>query len=126
MAKPFTHFLAAVACLAAICSEMATSGNAWADDMREVAPVPAELIQWHSGLTGASDFCVIPEGNRPHATSNPGDSAAYLVMHGAVGLRTVALDASEYWSDSFKAPKGARKSARNPGATRGDFQEIAD
>lgn len=91
MAKPFTHFLVAVACLAAIYSEMATSGNAWADDMREVAPVPAELIQWHSGLTGSSTACVIPEGKRPHAATQAEDAAAYLVMHD--GLRHVG------WTD---------------------------
>lgn len=126
MATSFTHFLAAVVSLAALYSSMATSGNAWADDTSEVASVPAELMQWHSGLTGTSNSCVIPETKRPHAATQPGDPAAYLAMHGAVGLRSVGLDVSDFWFNSFDAPNIPRNSTRNPGANQGVFQEIAD
>lgn len=126
MATPFTCFLVAVASVAAAYSSMAMPGNAWADDIIEVAPVPAELMQWHSGLTGTSNACVIPEGKRPHAATQTEDAAAYLVMHGAVGLRHVGLDGSDFWFNSFDALNGARKPARNPGANQGVFQEIAD
>ena len=90
MATPFTYFLVAVTSVAAVYSSMAMPGNAWADDINDVSPVPAELLQWHSGLTG-STACVIPEGKTPHAATQAEDAAAYLVMHG--GLRHVG------WTD---------------------------
>ena len=126
MATPFTHFLAAVVSLAALYSSMATSGNAWAEDTSEVASVPAELMQWHSGLTGTSNSCVIPEGQRRNAATQPEDSMVYLVMHRAVGLWNVELDGSDFWFNSFDAPNGARKFTPIPGANQGIFRGIAD
>ncbi len=126
MATPFTHFLVAVVSLAALYSSMATSGNAWAEDTSEVASVPAELMQWHSGLTGTSNACVIPEQQRPSAATQPEDAAVYLVMHRAVGLRDAGLQRSNFWFNSFDAPIGARKFPTIPGDNPGVFREIAD
>ncbi len=114
MAMPATHLLIAVASLATVYSVAATSGNTGANDMSAVAYTQAELLQWHSGLTATSDFCVKPERKGTHTAKAPEDSTALLVMHGAVGIRDVAEDGVDYSRDSFGAPKGARKSARDP------------
>jgi hypothetical protein len=125
MATPVTHLLIAVASLATVYSVAGTSGNTWADDMSAVAYTPAELLQWHSGLTATSDFCVKPERTGTHTAIAPGDSKALLVMHGAVGIRDMAEDGSDYSRDSFDAPKGARKVARDPaGVQDGSAQRI--
>ena len=118
MATPFRHLLAAVASLATVYCVVATWGNARADDMSAVAYIPAELVQWHSGLTVTGDSYVRPERKRALRATDPQDSTAYLVMHGAVGIRDVAEDGSDSSLDAFAAPKSARKSARNPGGTR--------
>jgi hypothetical protein len=118
MATPFTHLLVAVASLATVYCVVATSGHARADDMSAVAYVPAELVQWHTGLTVTSDSYVKPEWKSTLTAIDPQDSTAYLVMHGAVGLRGVAEDGFDYSLDSFDAPKGARKSARDPARTQ--------
>jgi hypothetical protein len=123
MATPVTHFLVAVAGLATMYSVAAMSGDAWADDMSAVAYTPAELLQWHSGLTVTSDFCVKQERKSTLTVFDPEDATALLVMHGAVGIRDVADHGLDYSVDSFDAPKGARKSARDPaGIQRGTAQ----
>jgi hypothetical protein len=125
MATPFTHFLAAVASLATVCSVVAASGNAWADDMSAAAHAPAELLQWHSGLIVTSGSCVKPSWKSTLTAIDPEDSTASRVMHGAVGLCYVAADELDYSLFSFDAPKGARKSARDPGGTQGGSPGIA-
>jgi hypothetical protein len=118
MATPFTHLLAVVAVLATIYCVVATSGNAPADGMRAVAYVPAELVQWHSGFTVTSDSAANPEWKSTPSAIDPEGSTAFLVMHGAVGIRDVARDGFDSSLDSIDAPKGARKSARNPAGTQ--------
>lgn len=125
MAAPFTHLLVAIGSLATVYSVVAASGNAWADDMSTVVHAPAELLQWHSGLTVTSDSCVKPEWKSTLTAIDPEDSTAFLVMHGAVGLRRVAEDGFDYSLDTFDAPKGARKSARDPAGTQGDSAQRA-
>ena len=61
MVTPFTHFLVAVASLATFYGVVATPASARADDMSAVAHVPAELLRWHSGLTGTGDSLFKPE-----------------------------------------------------------------
>ena len=119
MTMPLTHLLVAVAGLATACCVVATSGNAAADDMGALAPAPAELMQWHSGLTVTSDSSVKPEWRSTLNAIDPDDSAALLQMHGAVSLRDGVEDGFDYSLDSLDTPKGARKSARNPAGTQG-------
>jgi hypothetical protein len=121
----FTHLVVAVASLGTVCSVVAASGNAWADDESAVAHALTELVQWHSGLTVASGSCVKPEWKSTLTAIDPEDSAASRVTHGAVGLCYVAADISDYSLDFFAAPKGARKPARDPGGTRGGSPGIA-
>ncbi len=118
MATPFKYLLGSAAGVAMVYCVGATSGNAWADDMSAVAYVPAELVQWHTGLTVTGDFYVKPERKSALRAMHPEDSTVLLVMHGAVGIRDVAEDGFDYPLDSFDAPKGARKSARNPAGTQ--------
>ncbi len=49
---------------------------------------------------------------------DPEGPTALFVMHRAVGIRDVAEDGFDYLPDSFDAPKGARKSARDPAMTQ--------
>ena len=121
MATPFTHLLVAVATLATVYCVVAAPGNARADDMSAVAHAPAELaelVQWHSGIhsgiTVTSDSCVNPEWKSTITAIDPEDATAFRVLQGAAGLRDVAEDGFDYSLDSFDAPKGARKSARDP------------
>jgi hypothetical protein len=114
MPTPVSHLMVAVAGLVTVYSVAAMSGNAWAGDMSAVAYTPTELLQWHSGLTVSSDYCVKLERKSTLTVVGPEDSTALLVMHGAVGIRDVADDGLDYSLDSFDAPKGARKSARDP------------
>lgn len=125
MATPFTHLLVAVASLATVYSFVAASGNAWADDMSAVAHAPAELVQWHSGLTVTSGSCVKPEWKSTLTAIDAEDSTEFRVMHGTVGLCYVAEDGFDYSLDSFDAPKGARKSARDPAGSQGGSPGIA-
>jgi hypothetical protein len=125
MATPFTHLLVAVASLTTVYPVVAAFGNAWADDMSAVAHAPAELLQWHSGLTVTSDCCVKREWKSTLTAIDPEDSTAFLVMHGAVGLRRVAEDGFDYSLDSFDALKGACKSARDPAGTQGGSAQRA-
>lgn len=125
MATPYTHLLVAVASVATVYCVVAASGNAWADDMSAVAHAPAELVQWHSGLSVTSDSRVTPEWKSTVTAIDPEDSAAFFVMHGAAGLRDVAEDEFDYSLDSFEAPKGARKSARDPARTQGGSAQRA-
>ena len=118
MARPVTHLLAAAAVLAAVYGVFAKSGNARTDDMPAVALVPAELVQWHSGFTVTGDSGVKPEWRSTLNAMDAQDARAFLVMHGAVGIRDVAGDRIDYSLDSLDAPKGARKSARNPARTQ--------
>jgi hypothetical protein len=110
MATPCRRLLVAVAGLAAV---VATSGNALADDISAVVRVPAELMQWHSGLSGTSDSRFKPERNSTPTAIDPEDFTAYLAMHGAAGLRYVAEDRFDHSRDAFDAPISARKSARD-------------
>jgi hypothetical protein len=119
-AMRLTHLLVAIASLATVYAVVASSGNACA-----VAWAPAELMQWHSGLTVASGSCVKPEWKTTLTAIAPEDSTASRVMHGAVGLCYVAADQSDYSLDFFAAPKGARKPARDPGGTRGGSPGMA-
>lgn len=125
MATSLTHLLVAACSLATVYSVVAASGNAWADDMSALAYAPAELLQWHSGLTVTSDSYVKPEWKSTLTAIDPEDSTALLVMHGAVGLRDVAADGFDYSRDSFDAPKGARKSTRDPAGTQGGSAQRA-
>jgi succinate dehydrogenase hydrophobic anchor subunit len=118
MATPLTNLLAAVAIMATVYCVVAKSGNARMDDMRAVALVPAELVQWHSGFTVTGDSGVKPEWRSTLNAVDAQDARAFLVMHGAVGIRDVAEDRIDYSLDSLDAPKGARKSARNPTGTQ--------
>lgn len=74
MATPFRHLLAAVASLATVYCVVATSGNTRADDMSPVAQVPAELLRWHSGLTGTSDSRCKPEWKSTLTAIDPEDA----------------------------------------------------
>jgi hypothetical protein len=124
MATSFTRLLVAVASLATVYAVVAARGNAWADDLSAVAHAPAELLQWHSGLT-VSDSCVKPEWKSTLTAIDPEDSTAFFVMHGTVGLRHVAEDGFDYSLDSFDAPKGARESARDPAGIQGGSAQMA-
>lgn len=114
MATPFMHLLVAVASLATVYSVVATSANAWADDINAVARAPAELLQWHSGLTDTVGSCVEPAWNSTVTAIDPRDFTVYLEMHGAIGLRVTAEGEFESSLSFFDVPKGARKSAGDP------------
>jgi hypothetical protein len=119
MATPFTHLLIAVGSLVTVYFVVA----AWADDRSAGAHAPAELLQWHSGLTVSSDSYVKPEWKSTLTAIDPEDSTALLVMHGAAGLRDVAEDGFDYSYDVFDAPKRARKPARDPAGTQGGSEQ---
>ena len=119
MATPFTHLLVAVASLATVYSVVATSGSAWADNMSAEASIPAQLVQWHSGLTVTSDFRAEPEWKSNLSAIDPEDLTAYFLMHGAVVQRAVAQGGFDSSFDAFDAPNSARKSARIPAVTQG-------
>ncbi len=125
MATPFTRLLVAAASLVTVYSVVAAFGNAWADDVSAVEPAPAELVRWRSGLTVTSGSCVKPEWKSTLTAIDPEDSTAFRLMHGAVGLRDVEQDGCDYSLDSFDAPKGARKSARDLAGTQGDSPGMA-
>ena len=114
MATPFTHVLAAVASLATVHSVVASSVTAWADETSAVAQVPAELMQWHSGLTVTGGSSVNPELSRALRIIDPKVATTYLVMHGAAGLRVATEYRSDYLLDSFDAPQGTRTATRVP------------
>lgn len=117
MARPFTHLLVAVAILTMVYCVVSMSANGRADDVRAAAYVPAELVQWHSGFTASSDSGVKPERKSTLGAMDAEDFRAFLVMHGAVGIRDVAEDGFDHSVDFFDAPKGARNSARFPAMT---------
>lgn len=125
MAKAFTYLLVAVASMATVYCVVASSGNAWANEIGAVADVPAELMRWHSGVTGTSDSCVKSEWKSTLNATDRDDSTEYLVMHGAVGPLDVTEHGSDYSVDSFDAPKGARKVARHRAGIRAGSPEIA-
>ena len=114
MATSFTPLLVAVASLATVCCVVVTSGNAREDATGAAAPVPAELVQWHSGLSVTGDSLVKPEWKSTLTAIVPEDSTALLAMHRAVGIRDVADDGFNFSPKSFDAPKGGHKSERNP------------
>ena len=119
MATPFTRLLVALAGLAAAYSVVAMAANARADAMSAGANIPAELVQWHSGLTAASDSRVDSERNSRLSAIDPEDLTAYLLMHGAAGQRNVAQRGFDYSFDAFDAPASAHKSAHIPNVTEG-------
>ena len=121
MATPFTYLLVAITTVATVCSVAAAPVDARAGDLVAVAHAPRELIelvQWHSGIhsgiTVASDTCVNPEWKSALSAIDPEDSMVFRVFHGADGIGNVAEDGFDFSPDSSIAPKGARKSARDP------------
>ena len=114
MATPFKYLLGSAASVAMVYCVGAPSGNAWADDMSAVAYVPAELMQWHSGLTVSDDPYVKPEWKSTLSATVPEGAKALLVMHGAAGIRDAAEDGLDYSRGAFDAPGRARKAARHP------------
>ena len=114
MATQFANLLVAVAGFAMVCGVVAASANARADDMSAVAYVPAELMQWHSGLTVSDAPYVKPEWRSTLSATVPEDAKALLVMHGAAGIRDAAEDGLDYSRGAFDAPGRARKTARHP------------
>ena len=125
MTTRFTQVLMAVASLATVYCGVATSGNARADDMSAVTGASAELLQWHTGFTFTGGSCVEPEWKSTLSAIYPEHSTAFLVMHGAVGIRDGAEDGFDHSLDSFDAPKGARKSAHDPAVTKGSSAQRA-
>ena len=63
----------------------------------------------------ATGYCVVsaPGNATADDMSAVAHAPAFRVLHGAAGLRDVAEDGFDYSLDSY-APKGARKSARDP------------
>ncbi len=82
----------AMASLATACCIVLTPANAWADDLRATAPVPAELTQWHSGLTVGGEPGAKPEWQSSLSAIGSEDSSAYLMMHGAAGPRNATQE----------------------------------
>lgn len=120
MAPRFTHLLVAVVGLATVCSVAAASWNAWGDEMNAVAHTPAELLQWHSGLTVTSGSCVKPEWKSTLSATGQEDAAAlHVILHGGAGLPDVAKDGFDYSPDTSGAPKGSRRSVRDPAPIQG-------
>jgi hypothetical protein len=111
MATPFTHLLVAVAILTMAYGVVSMSANGRPNDVRAAAHVPAELVQWHSGFTVTTASGVKPEWKSTRSAMDAEDSRAFLVMHGAIGIRGLAEDRFDYQIDSLNAPKGARKPA---------------
>ena len=125
MATPFTHLLVAVTGLATVYGAVASPGIARADGKSAVAPVPAELVQWHSGLSVTSGSHSKPEWKSTLTAIDPEGPSALLVMHRSVGIRDVSEDGLNYSPDSFDAPKGARKSERNAAGKQGSSAQRA-
>ena len=119
MATPFTRLLVALA------SVVAMAANARADAMSAGANIPAELVQWHSGLTAASDSRVESERKSSLSAIDPEDLTAYLLMHGAAGQRDAAQSGFDYSFDAFDAPASAHKSALIPAVTEGGSAQRA-
>jgi hypothetical protein len=83
--------------MATVYCAVAMAASARSDDVRAVAHAPADLVRWHSGLANGHEAGAKPEWRSSITTIDP----AYLVMHGAAGLRFAADDAPDYSSDPF-------------------------
>jgi hypothetical protein len=101
MATSLTHLRAALTGLATVYCVVAMAGNARADESRAVAHVPPDLVQWHSELSGSGESGAKPEWKSTLTTIDPQDSTAYLVMHGAAGLRDAADGALDHSREPF-------------------------
>jgi len=100
--------------LAMVCCLAVPSGNARADDLRAVAQIPAELVQWHSGLTVIDDPCVMPEWKSTLTAIDPRDPTSQLPMRGAAGFPDAADKGPHSSRDSFVPAMTRSAPARTP------------